>query len=90
MDRPAASASRGRTELGYVATPDELARWEAAWAGGGDVTGLFQSALLADPDCNVLTCRQDGTLVGGATAYTADGVTGISNVFKSGSPLVSY
>jgi hypothetical protein len=66
-----------------VATPGELARWEIAWAGGGNVTGLFRPALLADPRCAILACRRDGALVGGATAYTADGVTGILNVFKS-------
>ena len=37
-----------------VATQGELAQWEAAWAGGGDVTGLFQSALLADPASRLL------------------------------------
>lgn len=68
-----------------VTDPGELARWETAWAGGGAVTGLFQPALLADPDCAVLACRRDGALAGGAIAYTTDGVTGISNVFKSGS-----
>jgi hypothetical protein len=68
-----------------VTDPGDLVRWEAAWAGGGDVTGLFQPALLGDPDCVVLACRQDGTQVGGAIAFTAGGVTGISNVFKSGS-----
>ena len=52
--------------------------------GGGDVTGLFQSALLADPDCAILACHRDGSLVGGATTYTTDGVTGILNVFKIG------
>jgi hypothetical protein len=67
-----------------VTDPGELVGWEAAWAGGGDVTGLFKPALLADPDCAVLACRRDKALVGGAIAYTADGVTGISNVFKSG------
>ena len=67
-----------------VATQGELAQWEAAWAGGGDVTGLFQSALLADPDCAILACHRDGSLVGGATTYTTDGVTGILNVFKIG------
>jgi hypothetical protein len=67
-----------------VATQGELARWEAAWAGGGGVTGLFQSALLADPDCAILACHRDGSLVGGATTYTTDGVTGILNVFKIG------
>ena len=67
-----------------VATPGELARWETAWAGGGNVTGLFRPGLLADPRCAILACRRDGALVGGATAYTANGVTGILNVFKSG------
>ena len=66
-----------------VATQGELDRWEAAWAGDG-VTGLFQSALLADPDCAILVCHRDGSLVGGATTYTTDGVTGILNVFKIG------
>jgi hypothetical protein len=67
-----------------VTDPGELVRWEAAWAGGGEVTGLFRPALLDDPDCAVLACRRDGAQVGGAIAYTAGGVTGISNVFKSG------
>jgi hypothetical protein len=68
-----------------VTGPGELVLWEAAWAGGGEVIGLFQPALLADADCAVLACRRGGTQVGGAIAYTAGGVTGISNVFKSGS-----
>jgi hypothetical protein len=67
-----------------VTDPGDLVRWEAAWAGGGEVTGLFQPALLDDPDCVVLARRQDDTQVGGAIAFTAGGVTGISNVFKSG------
>lgn len=67
-----------------VTDPGELVRWEAAWAGDGEVIGLFQPALLDDPDCAVLACRRDGAQVGGAIAYTAGGVTGISNVFKSG------
>jgi len=67
-----------------VTDPGELARWEAVWADGADVTGLFRPELLADPRCAILACRRDGTLIGGAIAYTADGVTGISNVFKSG------
>ena len=67
-----------------VTNPGDLVRWEAAWAGGGEVIGLFPPALLDAPDCVVLACCQDGTQVGGAIAFTADGVTGISNVFKSG------
>ena len=67
-----------------VTNAGDLVRWEAAWAGGDEVVGLFQPALLDDADCAVLTCRRDGAQVGGAIAYTAGGVTGISNVFKSG------
>ncbi len=67
-----------------VTDPGELVRWEAAWAGGGEAIGLFKPALPADPHCAVLACRRDGALVGGATAYTTDGVTGILNAFKSG------
>jgi hypothetical protein len=68
-----------------VTDPAELARWEAAWAGG-EATGLFRPALLADPRCTVLACRREGAVVGGAIAYAAARVTGISNVFKSGLP----
>jgi hypothetical protein len=67
-----------------VTDPDDLVRWEAAWTGGGDAIGLFQPTLLDDPDCVVLACRQDDTQVGGAIAFTAGEVTGISNVFTSG------
>ena len=75
-----------RNDLSWdtVTDPGGLATWEAAWAGGGEVTGLFRPALLADPDCAILACHRDGALVGGVIAYTSDGVTGISNVFKSG------
>jgi hypothetical protein len=69
---------------GAVTDRDELVRWEAAWASDGEVVGLFQPALLDDPDCEVLACRRDGAQVAGVIAYTAGGVTGISNVFKSG------
>ena len=67
-----------------VTNPGDLVRWEASWAGGGEVIGLFPPALLDDSDCVVLACRRDGAQVGGVIAYTAGGVTGISNVFKSG------
>ncbi len=81
-----------RNDLSWdtVTDPGGLATWEAAWAGDGEVTGLFRPALLADPDCAILACHRDGALVGGVIAYTSDGVTGISNVFKSanaGAPL---
>jgi hypothetical protein len=64
----------------------ELARWEAAWAGDGDAAGLFRPDLLADPGCAIVGCYRDGVLAGGAIAYTAAGVTGMSNLFRTGSP----
>jgi hypothetical protein len=84
--RPAPGDPAARDELSWeaVTNPGELARWEAAWADGGNVTGLFRPALLDDPDCAILACRRDGALAGGAIAYSTNGVTGISNVFKSG------
>lgn len=81
---PGGPLSGGDLSWDAVTDPGELARWEAAWADGADVTGLFRPELLADPACAILACRRDGALVGGATTYTTDGVTGILNVFKSG------
>jgi hypothetical protein len=63
-----------------------LVRWETAWAAGDDVAGLFRPALLADPGCAFLGCYRDGALAAGAIAYTAAGVTGISNIFETSMP----
>jgi hypothetical protein len=63
-----------------------LARWEAAWSGEDAADGLFRSDLLADPGCAILGYYRDGALAAGAIAYTAAGVTGISNVFRTGLP----
>ena len=57
----------------------ELGRWETAWAQGGSPRPLFRPELLADPRCAILACRRDGDLIAGIIAYTAAGVTGISN-----------
>ena len=65
-------------------TRGELVRWEAAWACGGEVIGLFQPALLDAPIAPSWPAAGTAAQVGGAIAYTAGGVTGISNVFKSG------
>jgi hypothetical protein len=83
--RPAPGGQAAGDDLSWdaVTNPGELARWEAAWADGGDATGLFRPALLDEPDCAILACRRDGALAGGVIAYTTNGVTGISNVFKS-------
>jgi hypothetical protein len=71
--------------LYWIAVGDAagLVRWETAWAGDDDVPGLFRPALLADPGCAILGCYRDGALAGGAIAYTAAGVTGISNMFTT-------
>jgi hypothetical protein len=80
--RPSAEGLRWQA----VSDAAELARWEAAWAGDGDVAGLFRPALLADPGSAFLGCYRDGALAGGAIAYTAAGVTGISNIFATRLP----
>ena len=81
-ERPPADGLRWEA----VSDAAELARWEAAWAAAPDAAGLFRPDLLADPCCAVLGCYRDGVLAGGAIAYTAAQVTGISNVFKTGLP----
>lgn len=64
-----------------------LAQWETAWAqGGGPGRRLFRPQLLADPRCAILACHRDDDLVGGVIAYTAAGVTGISNLFGAKLP----
>ena len=85
---PAPRARPPADGLSWKAVGDAagLARWEAAWASGAEVTGLFRPDLLADPGCAVLGCYRDGVLAGGAIAYTAAQVTGISNVFKTEMP----
>ena len=64
-----------------------LARWEMAWAQGGSSSRrLFRPQLLADPRCAILACHRDGDLAAGVIAYTAAGVTGISNLFGAKLP----
>jgi hypothetical protein len=46
MDRRIGPGGGGTTELGRGHQPGDLVRWEAAWAGGGEVIGLFQPRLL--------------------------------------------
>jgi hypothetical protein len=68
-----------------VTNAGELERWETAWAGGDrPATALFRPELLADPHCAILACRRDRDLIAGIIAYTAAGVTGISNLFGAG------
>ena len=85
---PASPERPPADDLSWKAVRDaaQLARWEGAWAAGADVSGLFRADLLSDPGCVFLGCYLDGVLAGGAIAYTAAQVTGISNVFKTGVP----
>ncbi len=84
-----APAGPGEPGLSWdpVADAGELGRWETAW-GQGDTSAapLFRPELLADPRCAILSCRRDGDLAAGIIAYTAAGVTGISNLFGAGLP----
>jgi hypothetical protein len=80
-------AGPGEPGLSWDTVTDagELLRWETAWAGGDlPVAALFRPELLADPRCAVLAGRRDGDLVAGIIAFTAGGVTGISNLFGVG------
>jgi hypothetical protein len=70
-----------------VTDAGELGRWETAWAQGDrPVAPLFRPELLADPRCAILACRRGSDLVAGVIAFTAAGVTGISNLFGAGLP----
>jgi hypothetical protein len=79
-----AQAGPGQPDVswGTVTDAGELGRWEAAWAQGDPAGGpLFRPELLTDPRCAILACRRAGDLAAGIIAYTAAGVTGISNLF---------
>lgn len=85
--RTPAPAKPGQDGLSWVRVTDggELGRWEAAWAQGESASApLFRPELLPDPRCAILACRRDDDLVAGIIAYTAAGVTGISNLFDAG------
>jgi hypothetical protein len=72
---------------GAVIDARELSAWERAWAQRDDADrALFRPELLADPRCAVLACRREDELVAGVIAYTAGGVTGVSNLFGVGLP----
>jgi hypothetical protein len=82
-----APAEPGQPGLSWGTVTDggELGLWEAAWAQGDTAGGrLFRAELLTNPRCAILACRRDGDLIAGIIAYTAAGVTGISNLFGAG------
>jgi len=86
---PAVPDEPGEPGLSWDAVTDSrgLARWETAWAqGGSSGRRLFRPQLLADPRCAILACHRDGDLAAGVIAYTAAGVTGISNLFGAQLP----
>jgi hypothetical protein len=65
----------------------ELGQWETAWTESGSTSGrMFRPDLLADPRCTFLAGRREETPIAGVIAYTARGVTGISNLFGTGLP----
>jgi hypothetical protein len=86
---PAVPDGPGEPGLPWDAVTDDrgLARWEMAWAqGGSSGRRLFRPPLLAGPRCAILACHRDGDLVAGVIAYTAAGVTSISNLFGTKLP----
>ena len=85
--RVPAPAEPGQPGLSWSTVTDarELGRWEAAWAQGDTARRpLFRPELLTDPRCAILADCRDGDLIAGVIAYTAAGVTGISNLFDAG------
>ncbi|MEU8378436.1 hypothetical protein [Streptosporangium sp. NPDC048865] len=78
-------AAPGRTaaELPWdvVRDPATLAEWERA-CFGGEVTGLFPPALLAE--VTFLYGRVDGAIACGAVLTSTGPAVGVSNVFASG------
>jgi hypothetical protein len=68
--------SAGWREVG----PDELPAWETAWSGG-ESSSFFSPSLLEDDAIHVLARFEDDTIVAGAIAHRAAGVTGLTNAF---------
>jgi len=73
-----------------VASPAELARWVAIWAGdSGNAEAIgrpsqFPASLLADPQVVFLAGASGESIVAGGIANQTAGVVGLSNVFASG------
>jgi hypothetical protein len=77
-----------RPVLGYRHRRGRAGPVGAAWAqGDSSAERLFRPKLLADRRCAILACRRGGDLIAGIIAYTAAGVTGISNLFGAGLPV---
>jgi len=70
-----------------LSTGSELVAWEKAWreAGGHEdilETPMFPAKLLNDPGVILLAGKTSRTIIAGAIAYAASGVTGITNFFS--------
>lgn len=77
----------GGPDWSIVDTPDELALWEAAWAGlheGGvpETERIFRPPLLAEPGFVFLAGRRDGRITAVAAANRSGDEVGLSNVFS--------
>lgn len=68
-----------------VITPDDLRKWEAAWAGNPEGSlsepTIFLPSLLADQDVVILAAYQGQQIIAGAVANRTGPVVGLSNVF---------
>ena len=69
-------------------TVDDVATLSAWSRAGTDVPDLFRPALLTDAHTRIFACLDSHRrIVGGAVAFTSDGVIGLSNVFAIGIDL---
>jgi hypothetical protein len=83
-------ASSGSSSTGadwtQISRPEDLARWEIAWAQGESQGSLFLPTLLDDQSVAVVARVLDGQVSSGAILYRSSDSVGLSNVFsRSGS-----
>jgi hypothetical protein len=68
-----------------VITPDDLGKWEAAWAGNPEGSlaepPIFLPSILADQDVVILAAYQGQQIIARAVANRTGPVVGLSNVF---------
>lgn len=84
--RDTGTAGRGWTML---MTEQQLAEWEAAWAGSREPASFFRPALLTVETIGVLARYAGGRIVAGAVANRSATLVGLSNVFDTGGELES-
>jgi len=81
--QPSASSKDVGVRWIRVTSPQDLARWEAAWRGHGSPTEstVFVPAILTDENVAVFAALRGDAVVGGCVANRSADVVGFSNFF---------